>query len=110
MKIEEYSYEFVDFIPKDIEGGKLYISIIYKVMKHKCACGCGEVVVLPIDPISGWKLTFDGDTISIEPSIGNWDLRCQSHYYIRKNKTVEIQSRSKVHKKKKKKVRFKFWN
>ena len=107
MKIEEYSYEFVEFIPKDIEDGKLYISIPYKVMKHKCACGCGEDVVLPIDSISGWELTFNGDSISVEPSIGNWDLKCQSHYYIKKNRTVEVLSWGKKHKKKK--IKWKFW-
>ena len=29
---------------------------------------------------------FDGKTVSLEPSIGNWSFPCQSHYYIRKNR------------------------
>jgi len=33
-----------------------------------------------------WTLLFDGKTVSLEPSIGNWSFPCQSHYYIRKNR------------------------
>ena len=29
-----------------------------------------------------WKLTYDGRTISLAPSIGNWSFRCRSHYWI----------------------------
>jgi hypothetical protein len=49
------SHKFVKNIPDAIECAVLYIS---------------------------WKLTFDGKTISLYPSIGNWSLRCQSHYWI----------------------------
>ena len=31
-------------------------------------------------------LTFDGETVSLHPSIGNWGLACRSHYWIEKNK------------------------
>jgi hypothetical protein len=27
-------------------------------------------------------MTFDGETISLAPSIGNWMLKCRSHYVI----------------------------
>jgi hypothetical protein len=29
-----------------------------------------------------WKLTFDGESITLYPSIGNWSFPCQSHYWI----------------------------
>lgn len=29
-----------------------------------------------------WTLIFDGDTVSLDPSIGNWSFHCQSHYLI----------------------------
>jgi hypothetical protein len=29
-------------------------------------------------------MTFDGETVSLNPSIGNWSLPCKSHYWIRK--------------------------
>jgi hypothetical protein len=32
-----------------------------------------------------WKLIFDGKTISLHPSIGNWSFACKSYYWIRNN-------------------------
>lgn len=51
-------------------------------MVHLCFCGCGSKVVTPLSP-TGWSMTFDGRTISVYPSIGSWNLPCQSHYWIR---------------------------
>lgn len=31
---------------------------------------------------------YDGVSVSIDPSIGNWSFRCQSHYYIRRNRIL----------------------
>lgn len=31
-------------------------------------------------------MTFDGETITLYPSIGNWSFPCQSHYWITNNK------------------------
>jgi len=52
---------------------------------HKCCCGCGQEVVTPLSP-TYWKLTFDGRSISLDPSIGNWSFPCKSHYWIRSGK------------------------
>ena len=30
--------------------------------------------------------SFDGKTVSLHPSIGNWGFPCRSHYWIRNNK------------------------
>ncbi|WP_414695066.1 DUF6527 family protein [Paraburkholderia sp.] len=35
-----------------------------------------------------WTLTFDGEHISLWPSVGSWNLPCQSHYVIRKNRVI----------------------
>jgi hypothetical protein len=86
-KIKKYKYEFVRFIPDKIEDGIVYISIEYNAMSHKCACGCGNEVITPIFP-SGWSLTYDGKTISINPSIGNFSFPCKSHYFINKSTVV----------------------
>lgn len=75
--------EFVDFIPVDLDNGKLYVSLKYCTAVHLCACGCGEKVVTPLRP-DGWKLYFDG-TVTLRPSIGNFEFQCQSHYYITEN-------------------------
>lgn len=47
-------------------------------------CGCGNKVVTPISPTE-WELTFDGKSVSLHPSIGNWNFKCKSHYWITKN-------------------------
>jgi hypothetical protein len=76
---------FVEFIPDVLEDGTVYISIGFATVAHKCCCGCGEEVVTPLSP-TDWKLTFNGRTISLDPSIGNWGFPCQSHYWIRDNR------------------------
>jgi hypothetical protein len=76
--------EFVDFIPEDLVLGVLYISMQYATAAHSCCCGCGREVVTPLSP-TDWKLIFDGRSVSLEPSIGNWSFPCQSHYWIRHN-------------------------
>lgn len=78
-------HKFVEFIPNDLDDDVIYVSIDYKTAVHKCVCGCGNKVVTPITP-RDWKLTFDGRTISLYPSIGNWNFECQSHYWITNNK------------------------
>jgi hypothetical protein len=75
------SHEFVEFIPSNREDGVVYVSVKYATAVHNCCCGCGNKVVTPLSP-TDWKLTFDGDTISLSPSIGNWNFECQSHYWI----------------------------
>lgn len=79
-----FTHRFVEFIPEALEEGVLYISLTYGTVSHRCACGCGREVVTPITP-TDWKLTFDGETITLSPSIGNWDYPCRSHYWIRDN-------------------------
>jgi hypothetical protein len=74
----------VEFIPSELSDGTLYISISYATATHLCACGCGERVVTPLSA-TDWSLTFDGETISLAPSIGNWSFDCQSHYWLRRN-------------------------
>ena len=78
-------HKFVEFIPDEIKEGILYISVDYCTAIHKCICGCGNEVVTPLSP-TDWEITFDGKTISLSPSIGNWSYECKSHYWIAKNK------------------------
>ena len=78
-------HEFVEFIPDELEQRTIYISIRFATASHLCLCGCGNKVVTPIRP-TDWKLIFDGKTVSLDPSIGNWNFACQSHYWIRNNR------------------------
>lgn len=75
---------FVDFIPDELEQGTLYVSIRFATASHLCCCGCGNKVVTPIRP-TDWMLIFDGKSVSLDPSIGNWSFPCQSHYWITNN-------------------------
>lgn len=84
MKRTTITHEFVEMIPQNLDEGKLYISIPYATAVHKCACGCGSEVVTPFSP-TDWELSFNGETVSLDPSIGSWNLACQSHYWIRNN-------------------------
>jgi hypothetical protein len=78
---------FVDEVPESLQPGTLYISVSFSTAIHRCCCGCGQEVVTPITP-TDWKFIFDGATVSLEPSIGNWSLPCQSHYWIRRDKVI----------------------
>lgn len=82
-----FEFEFVDHIPDTLQERTLYVSIPFATAVHRCACGCGEEVVTPLTP-ADWKLIFDGDTVSLDPSIGSWSLPCQSHYWIRRNRLL----------------------
>lgn len=76
---------FVEAVPKDREEGVIYISIAYGTMVHNCACGCGAKVTTPISP-ARWRFTYDGESVSVWPSIGNWSYPCRSHYWIDRNR------------------------
>ena len=78
-------HKFVKSVPDTLESGVIYVSVEYATVIHKCCCGCGNEVVTPLSP-TDWKLTFDGKSISLYPSIGNWSFKCQSHYWIKNNK------------------------
>ena len=78
---EPFAHEFVDLIPEELDDHTLYVSIPYATAVHKCPCGCGNEVVTPLTP-TDWRLIFDGETVSLDPSIGNWSYPCQSHYWI----------------------------
>ena len=97
---------FVDNIPdkSEMKNGTLYISLKYNVAIHKCACGCGNEVVTPLDEPNGWVLSYNGKSISLYPSIGNWNLPCQSHYWIQKGQVCWVKEYDK--KKKSKLLKF----
>lgn len=83
----EITPEFVEFIPERLERDTLYVSMEHATVSHSCFCGCGTEVITPLSPVN-WQLMFDGETVSLSPSVGSWSLPCQSHYWIKKNKVV----------------------
>jgi hypothetical protein len=78
-------HQFVEFIPEELAAGTICVSIRFATASHKCCCGCGQKVVTPLSP-TDWRLIFDGKTISLDPSIGNWSFACKSHYWIKNNR------------------------
>lgn len=84
MKRDAIIPSYVEFIPVDIEEGVLYISKRFRTASHKCACGCGMIVVTPLKS-DKWRLVDKKGQVSMRPSIGNWSFPCKSHYWIRDN-------------------------
>ncbi|RSK23858.1 MULTISPECIES: DUF6527 family protein [Hymenobacter] len=85
MKHAVLHHDFVEFVPQVLEQGVLYVSMPYATAAHLCCCGCGNKVVTPLTP-TDWKLFYDGESISLTPSIGNWSFPCRSHYWIKHGK------------------------
>lgn len=82
MRVAGLRHEFIEEAPDELDDGVLYISMEYRTTLHLCCCGCGNQVVLPLRP-TAWRLTYDGETVSLAPSVGNWSFACRSHYWIR---------------------------
>lgn len=88
MKTKSIRPEFVTQFPAVYKQGVLYISEEFETAGHLCCCGCGEKVITPLNPAK-WRLRKEGGTVSLSPSIGNWNYACKSHYVITKNKVLE---------------------
>jgi len=87
MRHQTLEHRFVRNVPRELEPGVLYLSMEYATAVHSCCCGCGERVVTPFTP-TDWRMTFDGDTVSLHPSVGNWNQDCRSHYVIERNLVI----------------------
>ena len=88
-KLQRIEHRFVRSVPDVPEPGVLYISMEFATAIHLCACGCGQEVVTPFTP-RDWNMKFDGESVSLSPSIGNWGFACRSHYWIRHDKVVWV--------------------
>lgn len=86
-KLNELEPVFVEFMEKELEPGKLYISERFKTAIHLCACGCGQKSVTPLHK-DDWTLTNNNGLITLRPSIGNFNGEdpYHAHYYITNNK------------------------
>lgn len=91
MQINRLTHNFVDTIPEQLVPGMLYIALRYKTATHLCCCGCGNEVVTPLSPAQ-WRITFDGETVSLSPSVGNWNLPCRSHYIIKTGHVLQAEA------------------
>lgn len=80
-------HEFVQCVPEQLDEGVLYVSLAYATAVHKCACGCGHEVVTPFSP-TDWSMVFNGESVSLSPSVGNWSFPCRSHYWIERGRVM----------------------
>ena len=84
--MSELDVEFVDAIPEVLADDVLYVCIAFATAVHRCRCGCGGEVVTPFTP-TDWTLIYDGDTVSLDPSISNSSSDCGAHYFIERSAT-----------------------
>lgn len=86
MNSTTLTHQFVSQVPREIEPATLYVSLEYATAVHLCP-SCGRKVVTPFAPGS-WRLMFDGETVSIRPSIRNGAHACRSHYWVDRNRIL----------------------
>jgi hypothetical protein len=76
---DKFELRKVEYMPTKLEPGFLYVAEAFGAAAHLCACGCGTIVRTPLNR---WLLTETEDGPSLDPSIGNWQEPCKSHYWI----------------------------
>ena len=64
-----------------LEDGVLYVAMEYRTAVLKCFCDCRSEVATALSS-KDWKLTYDGVSMLLYPSMGNWALDSQSQYWI----------------------------
>ena len=78
MKVE---LQQVQYMPKELARGVLYVSEKFGTAAHLCPCGCGSKIRTPLGPTE-WSLEVTSAGPSLWPSVGNWQRPCKSHYWI----------------------------
>lgn len=77
----------VQYVPKTLEPGILYVSDEFGAALHLCACGCNTKVSTPLGPTE-WALYETSKGPTLQPSVGNWQLSCKSHYWIQEGEII----------------------
>lgn len=104
-RVSELRPLFVEYFPDEFESGILYVSMQYAICGHLCACGCGEKVITPLSP-KQWKIAYNGEDVTLYPSIGNYAFACQSHYFLTNGNIIWVGERDAENGKRKKKGLF----
>jgi hypothetical protein len=79
--VNRITLQRVQYLPRELAPGILYVSKEFAVAGHLCACGCGNKVITPLGAAE-WTFTQRNGRPTLHPSIGNWQLPCRSHYVI----------------------------
>lgn len=75
-----YELRPVDRIPRELEAGIVYHSEEYELGALLCACGCGHRINLLVP--DSHRISSDGGSVTVRPSILVADGACLSHYFI----------------------------
>lgn len=76
----------VERLPQEPLESILYVSQEHEITMHLCACGCGHKVVTFLG--DGHQVYGDNEFPTVLPSIGVWDAKCRSHYFIDSGKIL----------------------
>jgi hypothetical protein len=76
-----FELQRVHYMPAELKPGILYVSEEFDIAIHLCASGCGSKIRTPLGH-AYWHFEETDSGPSLYPSIGNWQLPCQSHYWI----------------------------
>lgn len=87
QKLTRFNLARVQYIPKSPEPGILYVSEEFEAAVHLCACGCGLKVSTPLGPTE-WSFFDSPEGPCLDPSIGNWEFPCRSHYWIQGGQVI----------------------
>jgi hypothetical protein len=90
LRVRELQTVECDTINEKLEFGKIYVSRKFGVAIHLCACGwCCNETVTPFHEHRHdiWQLmSAPGQPVTLEGSIGNYNMPCKSHYFVRNGK------------------------
>jgi Family of unknown function (DUF6527) len=90
-----FEIQRVHYMPKELAPQILYVSEEFDIAMHLCACNCGSVVKTPLGPTE-WSVKEGESGPTLRPSVGSWQLPCQSHYLITRGEIVWCEKWSEV--------------
>ena len=87
MSVVKIRLQRVQYMPKSLDPGVLYVSEEFGAAAHLCACGCGSKIRTPLGPTE-WSVEEADSGPTLRPSVGNWQQACQSHYLVTRGEVV----------------------
>lgn len=82
-----FKLQRVQYMPKELQPGVLYVSEEFGIAIHLCACGCGCKIRTALGPTE-FSVQETPEGPSLSPSVGSWQRACKSHYWIRRGEVV----------------------